>query len=298
MSPGLQWPRRLGRPARTLAVAVAACLPSASAAAAVPNAGYGGGRASPAAPLTGLRVDQTGRRVTLEGQAIARCAGGAAVDDGLTVRATVSPAGGFRGSSSRSYRVSAAETRTVRLAVGGVLAGRSRAAGSMRMTVLVRRTGRPLLRCATGLQGWQARSATAAALGGQPPRAGATYFGATNQRGRPVPLPFVLALSGDGRSVDATLFRVRRRCIGVRSDDLPNNTPGAAIGPDGSFSILQRYSQRFSDSVEDYTFSVSGRVGADGAGGTLRATSVLRDPRTRRVIGRCDSGPLRWAAVP
>ena len=279
------------------AFTVVAAMPAASAAGAVPNVGYGGGGVTQAAALTATRVDSTGRRLTFEGQAIAACAGAPAVDEGLTARAAIGPGGGFRGGASRSYRVSRTETRTVRLSVGGVLSSSQRAGGTMRLTVLVRRTGRPVVRCDTGLQRWQARSTAGVQLGAQPPR-GATYFGATNQRGRPVPLPFVMSLSSDARSVESTLFRVRRRCTGARSDDLPNNTPGVPLGPDGSFSIVQRYSQRFPDSIEHYTFAVRGRVGSTGAQGTLRASSILRNPRTQQVIGRCDSGLLLWRAVP
>lgn len=298
----------MGRACRPAWARRAACLlagtlgvgwgaPVASAAV-VPNAAYGGGGVSVAAPVIGLRVSGRGDRAAFEAQAIARCPGRSSVDDRLTVRAPLRPTGTFRGTATRSYRPGSGESRTVTLSVSGVASDAQRASGSLRLVVLVRRGTAAAVRCDSGSQRWQGRPGTSAQIGAVAPRPDGTYFGATSQGGRYVPFPFVLAVSADARRVDTTLFRVFRSCVGARSDDLPNNTPGGPIAADGSFFIVQRYSQRFSDSVEDYTFTVRGRVGADAATGTLRATSVLRDPRTRRTIGRCDSGPLLWSASP
>jgi hypothetical protein len=41
----------------------------------------------------------------------------------------------------------------------------------------------------------------------------------------------------------------------------------------------------------------TGRFAAGGASGLLRGSSILRDLRTRKVIGRCDSGRLGWTAA-
>ena len=97
--------------------------------------------------------------------------------------------------------------------------------------------------------------------------------------------------------MDAIIFRIGRRCLGAASDQLPNNMPGATIRPGGGFYAVQRYRQRFTDSIEQFQFQVFGTFTTRGATGTLRATSILRDPRTGRVVGRCSSGSVAWAAV-
>lgn len=279
-------------------VAVAAGAAPASAAV-VPNVAYGGGALTPAAPLIGLRIAASGARVAFEGEVIARCAGRPPVDERLTVLAAgLTAEGSFHGYATRTYRLSPRETRTVRLAVTGQVVDARRASGMLRLLAYVHRVGRPTVRCDSREQHWEGRSVPGVTPGPPAPLAGASYYGGTTQRGREIPFPFALRVASDGRNVDTSVFRVHRRCTGVVSNDVPNDMPPAAIAPDGAFSVTQRYSQRFVDSTEFFTFTLAGRFVTEGASGTLRATSLLRDLRTRRVIGRCNSGLVRWAAAP
>lgn len=277
-------------------VASFACPVSAQAAA-PPNAIYAGGAFTRAAPLVGLRVAPTGKRVSFEGEAIARCAGGERVDERLTVFSALPASGEFRGRDQRTFRLTASESRVVTLSVNGKVADARRASGTFRMEVVVRRRGRPPMPCDSRLQRWEARSAPRVPPGPPAPRAGAGYYGTTKQRARFVAYPFALRVSADARQVETAAFRVRRRCTGVLSGDVPSDMPAAPIGPDGTFSSVHRYSQRFPDALEEFSFTLAGRFTTAGVGGSLRARSTVRDPSTRRVIGRCDSGSVLWAAV-
>lgn len=278
-----------------LALGAAATPPARAAATA--GAAYGGGALTPAAPLVDLRVSPAPTRISFEGEAIARCARGAPVDERLTVGAPLAASGSFRGLATRTYRLSATETRTVRLIVAGRVIDAQRASGVMRIAVSIRRPRQAAVRCDSQVQRWQSRAPGAIDPAPGPPLAGAGYYGRTLQRLHYLPFPFALRVSTDGTRVDTALFRVYRRCRGVASDEVPNDMPPAGIQPDGSFSVTQRYSQRFPDSIEYFTFVLSGRFSAGGVGGTLRATSFARDPRTRRVIGHCDSGSVAWRAI-
>ena len=274
-----------------LAVAPAAAL-------APPDATYGGGFLTAAAPLVGVRVSPGGDRIALEGEAIAHCAGTGPIDERLTLRTTLATDGSFRGRVRRVHRVSAIESRTVWLSASGTVVDASRAIGLLRLVAFVQRRHRATVRCDSRIQHWEARSVSSLPAGPPVPLAGVSYYGATRQAGRYVPFPLALHVSRDRARVDAAVFRVYRRCRGVASGDVSNDTLPATIRADGSFSVVQRYSQRFTDSIESFTFRFAGRFATLGATGTLRTTSILRDPRTHRVIGRCDSGTVAWAAVP
>ena len=283
--------------ALTIAAALILCvLPAAAGRAAAPStATYAGGFLTAAAPLVALRV--ASGRITLEGQAIARCAGRGPVEDHVVLRIPVGPDGSFRGHDLVTYRVSATESRTVSLTASGILVDSTRAAGSLRLGVLIRRRGRPLLHCSSGAQHWEARSASGPSSGPPEPLAGVSYYGAIAQRGL-LPFPLALHVSPDRGRVDAAVYRIYRRCRGVSSRDIANDAPPTAIRSDGSFSTVQRYNQRFVDAIESFTFRFAGRFSTMRVGGTVRATSILRALRTHRVIGRCDSGTVTWAAVP
>lgn len=286
--------RPQGRGRRSLALVVVA---TGLAAAPVPalGASYAGGALTAAAPLVSARVGGDGSTLVLSAEAIARCGSGAAVDERAILRTGTAADGAFSASITRHYRLSPTERRSVRLGVTGRIAGTA-ASGGLRVIVIVRRTGRAAVRCDSGMQAWQARSVPAVVVPSGPPRAGARLFGATAQGGRYLSYPVVLGVSADGSRLSAAIFRVRRQCSGAASEDVSNNVTAVQLAADGSFATVQRYSQRFPDAVEYFAFTFTGRVTATGASGLLRVRSVLRHPRTRRLIGRCDSGTVGWSA--
>jgi hypothetical protein len=288
---------REGFAAAAAAILASFASPAPADAAPRPNAIYAGGAFTSAAPLVGLRVAHNAKRIAFEAEAIARCTGGERVDERLTVFTPLATSGSFTGRAQRTFRLTAAERRTVVVSVAGVIADARRASGTFRMQVLVRRRGRPAIRCNSRLQEWEARSVPRVPPGPPRPLLGAGYFGTTSQQARFVAYPFALRVSGLGMQVERATFRVRRRCTGVLSGDVPADMPAAPISRDGTFSSTDRYSQRFPDAVEEFSFTMTGRFTTTGAGGVLRATSIVRDPRTRRVIGRCNSGTVSWRAV-
>lgn len=263
-----------------------------------PNARYAGGFLTAAAPLVSLHVSPTGDRLLLEAQAIARCAGSRAIDARLSLRTAVAADGSFRGHATRTYRVNASESRTLSLEVSGRVIDARRAAGALRLGAVRRRRRLAVVHCTSGPQPWEARSIVGATTGPPEPLAGVSYYGATRQPRAELPFPLALHVSGDRTRVDTAVFRVFRRCRGVSSQDVANDAPPTAIRQDGTFSLVQRYSQRFTDSIEAFTFRFAGQFATLGARGTLRATSILRGLRTHRVIGRCDSGTVAWTATP
>lgn len=292
-----------GRPARASKSAAALLCAAAVLGGAAPAGAqrvslppYGGGALTPAAPLVALRALPTRTQVVVDAEAIARCTATMSVDERMRVRATLRGGRTFAAVGTRAYEVSRFETRSVRLLVRGRMIDATRAAGTLRVLVKVRRVRGPQQSCDSGSQPWQARAVTGAPPQPGPAPSGAALYGSTFQGGRFVPFPLALRVSADATRVQSAIFRVFRRCRGASSDDVSNNMPPAPVVADGRFTVTQRYSERYSDAVEEFTFRFSGRFTAAGAEGTLRATSLVRSLRSRAITGRCDSGSVRWVA--
>lgn len=92
------------------------------------------------------------------------------------------------------------------------------------------------------------------------------------------------------------LFAYQRTCrrAAPYSNDV---TPGAAVGPDGSFALRERFRIPYTDAVERFRVRVDGRFSATGVSGSLRVTSVARSRRTGRVVDRCDTGSVGFGAL-
>jgi hypothetical protein len=114
-----------------------------------------------------------------------------------------------------------------------------------------------------------------------------------------VPRPFLLRVGRDTRRVAFAVFEYTRHC--QRRRFLLNDvTRGAPIRPDGTFSIRNHFTLRYADvrQTERFRVQVDGAFAAGAVTGTLRVTSVARRRGTRRVVDRCDSGPLAFGARP
>jgi hypothetical protein len=157
------------------------------------------------------------------------------------------------------------------------------ASGTVRATVTIRRGGRVVDRCDSGVREWNARAAGAVAA-----PAGA-FYGLTSQT-------FPLVLSVAGSRVRVAAFEYGAQCR--RSDfEWENITPGGRLAADGTFSLRERFSRTFAEGRERFRVKVDGQVTATGATGTLSVTSVLRS-RGGRVIDRCSSGRITFSALP
>ena len=167
------------------------------------------------------------------------------------------------------------------------------AAGTVSARLTLRRPGRAVRRCRTANAGWELRS-PAPAGAPAPPRPGATYRGLTSQGG-PAPRPFLFAVSADGTRIRTSIFTYTVACRRL-SYTSNNVSPAAGIRPDGTFTVRESFAFRSPRLVERVKVRVEGRFSAGGAAGSLRVHSVVRSRRTGRVVDRCDTGPLTFAA--
>jgi hypothetical protein len=106
----------------------------------------------------------------------------------------------------------------------------------------------------------------------------------------------VARVAADGKRVSAR-WSVSASCRGGEALRLTNYSPPAPVGTDGRFVKRERFPVRFSNARARYRVVFAGRFRADGVAGTLRLRAVIRKPRGRKVIGRCDSGTRRWTAL-
>jgi hypothetical protein len=182
--------------------------------------------------------------------------------------------------------------RTAQITVAGAVAGAS-GSGTASAKLTFRRGGRVVGSCAAGPRTWQMRAAVADTLVG-PAIANAGYYGLTSQSsGRPH--PFTLHVDASAGRVQSAVFDYRRRCR-HGSVEASNITPGGPIRADGTFSLRERFTLRFSDATERFLVTVDGRFTPTGVNGTLSVKSVARSP-SGSVIDRCQTGRRSFAAV-
>jgi hypothetical protein len=182
--------------------------------------------------------------------------------------------------------------RIAKVVVAGTVLGAS-GSGTASVRLTFRRGGRVVGGCRSGTRTWQVRSPVAETTVG-PPKANAGYYGLTSQSaGRPH--AFTLHVDGSARRVQSAAFDYRRQCRhGV--SEANNITPGARIHGNGTFSLRERFTLRFSDATERFLVKVDGRFTPLGVNGTLSVTSVARS-LSGRVIDRCRTGRQTFAAA-
>ena len=202
-----------------------------------------------------------------------------AADGSFTLRRTVrNNSGGLR--------------RRAQITVRGITAGTS-GSGTATAELTFRRGGRVVGGCDSGTRRWQVRAAVADTLVG-PPKGNTGYYGLTSQA-TPVPHAFTLRVAPGARRVQSVVFEYRRRCRDV-SSEASNIVPGGRIRSDGTFSLSERFTLRFSNGTERFLVKVDGRFTPTGVNGTLSVKSVARSP-AGRVVDRCQSGRRTFAAA-
>jgi hypothetical protein len=257
---------------------------------------YGGGNAPAGVRQAHNRIVMMAVRTVGDGTAVVRalvqagCGSGSvqrrvplAADGSFAFNATV------RNRPIEDRRV----RRTARLAVAGRVVGAA-GSGTASARLVFRRGGRVVSRCRSGVEAWQVRAAAAEPTPAGP-RADGSYFGLTNQT-EARPHPFVLRVDPRGRRVRTAVFDYRQRC-GSRPREWNNISPGVGIAPDGTFRMRERFSIRWLDGTERFRVRVDGRFTANGVSGTLSVTSIVRARGSGRVIGRCRTGPVSFAAA-
>jgi hypothetical protein len=182
--------------------------------------------------------------------------------------------------------------RTAQITVKGTVLGVS-GSGTAKAKLTFRRGGRVVGGCRSGTRTWQVRAPVAEPTVG-PAKANAGYYGLTSQStGRP--RPFTLHVDAGARRVQSAVFDYRRRCRHGNSE-MNNITPGGRIHGDGTFSLREHFTVRFSNAKERFSVKVDGRFTPTGVNGTLSVTSVARSP-SGRVIDRCHTGRRSFTAA-
>jgi hypothetical protein len=278
---------RLLRRALVGSVLAAIALPATAQA-----ADYGGGTAVKRFAKHQRELTIVSVRTQTDGKAFvralveARC-GSASL--GRTVRPAAD--GSFR--IRRTVRSSSGDLRrTAVVTIAGTVAGVA-GSGTVSAKLTFRRGGRVVGGCSSGKRKWQARAAAADPLVG-PPKGSRGYYGLTSQA-NPVPHAFTLRVAPGARRVQSVVFEYRRHC----RHGLPeasNVTPGGRIRSDGTFSLRERFTLRFSNGTERFLVRVNGRFTPTGVNGTLSVKSVARS-LAGRVTDRCQSGRRSFAAA-
>jgi hypothetical protein len=281
-------------PLRLLLPAVVVSLAApAVAGAAIPPGDYGGGGLYAGSLRKG--DSWMWARVAADGRA--RIGGAIKVPCGLVrFDAVVTPAADGTFAFTRVRRVPASGLRAVATVEGRFEGGA--AYGELYGRLRVRRPGGRVVRCTSGLPTpWQLRQPPPPQAPG-PPHPRTTYLRLTSEQAR-TPRPFLLRVGRDTGRVAFAVFEYTRQCQ-RRRYVLNDVTRGAPIRPDGTFSISNRFTLRYSDVRQNERFhvQVAGAFAAGAVTGTLRVTSVARRRGTRRVVDRCDTGPLTFGARP
>jgi hypothetical protein len=172
--------------------------------------------------------------------------------------------------------------RETEIALSGQVVGPV-AGGTVRATLTVRRRGRAVEKCDSGVREWNARAAGAVAA-----PAGA-FYGLSDQT-----LPLVLSVAGSRVRVAAFAYDARCRRGGLAWENI---TPGGRLAADGTFSLRERFIRTFREGRERFRVRVDGQVTPTGATGTLSVTTVLRSPGGR-VVDRCRTGSRMFTALP
>jgi hypothetical protein len=175
--------------------------------------------------------------------------------------------------------------RTMRLSLSGTLTPEA-VSGTAKLGV-------PGCRTYTRPLALRAESAPAGAPA--PPAPGAQLFGLTSQPAGDTRLSVMLRVTPQGRIY--AVWQANLRCGGKAYDyPMTDLTPSRAVKADGTFGGSQTYTVRYSDHTQRYRVSFNGRLLADGATGTLRASMQYRDGK--RGYPLCSSGQRAWAARP
>jgi hypothetical protein len=127
------------------------------------------------------------------------------------------------------------------------------------------------------------------------PAASTLFSGLTGQTAGAFRLPVAVRVTNNGGVRGA--WQATMKCGPKSTAPLFNFSPTAKLKADGSFTRNEAYTVRYRDgSSERFRVSFKGRFLADGAVGTLRARSQLRQKGKRYYP--CDSGTQTWAARP
>lgn len=274
-----------------LVLAFCVAVPATAGAQVPAGATFGGGAIAMPGRTVGqagdrevaLRTSADGRSAQVRALGIVRCGGGLAAPGGIG-KVSIGPDGAFATRlRQRSGR------RTFRVDIAGVIAG-PRATGTMTATVL--RPGRSACR-RTGT--W--RAIVPPDFPSEGDDTSSTWAGVVKQGAAARPLGVMLRTGIGPRDLTRVLIGMRIRCRRAAPFYITHFTR-TQPDPIGEFEIAERFTQRYARTTERVTATVTGFAVSVGYTGTARYRSILRSRRTGRVVDRCDSGAVTYAAAP
>jgi hypothetical protein len=149
--------------------------------------------------------------------------------------------------------------------------------------------------CRTYTRPFALRAESAPAGATALPTPGTQLFGLTGQSAGGTRLSVMLRVTPQGRIY--AVWQANMRCGGGSFDyPMTDLTPSRVIKADGTFGGSQTYTARYIDHTQRYRVTFKGRVLADGATGTLKASMQYRDGK--RSYDPCASGEQTWSARP
>ena len=267
--------------------------PSAASAQVFAGGSIGAGSASNPVGTSELGFRVAGSRITARGVALLQCRRNRTTEVEGTGSAPLNPDGSFSLTFNRK-RLQPTTIRgryTRRVVITGQVGG-----AEIRGRLEASASGRGLRGCSGAFDIVARQPPSVLPPEGAPAPASATLIGMTSgTKGGPFALN--LRVSADGRRVSQLVAGARYTCRRLKPYQETNYSPAIRVNPDGTFRYVERFKVRFADVTDSVTVTTEGRFVNGGATGTWEARATSRSRETGRVVDRCGTGALTWAAA-
>jgi hypothetical protein len=272
-------------------LAAVLALPSAAGAQVYAGGSIGAGRSPAAVGSSELGFRVSGSRITVRGVLTIPCRGprSAEVEGGGV--GTLSPDGTFR---VRFGKARLQPTSSTGFRRSAVVTGRLVRAYEIRGRIDATASGDGARGCRGGadyVARWRPDPVDVPA----PAPAGARLIGMNSSRLGPFGVN--LRVAPDGSRITQFIVGARYRCARLPTYQETNYSPPITINPDGTFRRVERFRVPFADVIDSVTVTTEGHFVNGGAIGTWHARATSRSRRTGRVVDRCGTGALTWAAA-
>lgn len=279
-------------PALTIiSLAAALALPSAAGAQVFAGGSVGPGRSADTVGSSELGFRVSDSRITVRGVVTIPCRGDRSAEvEGAGV-GTLNADGSFRLTFGRARLQPTSSTGFRRSAV---VAGRLVRAYEIQGRIDATASGDGARGCRGGadfVARWRPDPLDVPA----PAPGGATLIGMNSSRLGPFGVN--LRVAPDGSRITHFIAGARFRCARLPAYQETNYSPPIAVAPDGTFRRVERFRVPFADVIDSVTVTTEGRFVNGGAIGTWEARATSRSRRTGRVVDRCGTGALTWAAA-
>ena len=272
-------------------VAAALALPSAASAQVFAGGSVGPGRAPDAVGSSELGFRISDGRIAVRGAVRIPCDGPRSAEvEGAGV-GTLAADGTFRVKFGKRRLQPGGEKGFRRTAV---VTGRLTRAYEIQGTIDATATGGGVKGCVGGAEyvaRWRPDPADVPA----PAPGGATMIGMSSSRLGPFSVN--LRVAPDGSRITQFIVGARYVCRRLAAYQETNYSPAIRVNPDGTFRFVERFRVPYADVVDSVTVTTEGHFVNGGAIGTWEARATSRSRETGRVVDRCGTGALTWAAA-